>query len=221
MKYIAAALAVPLFIVVLALASSDSSSAQSTGTSRASFHQCINIGAAFQEGPECSHEVLVETTNTLATLHNSGTRLTLNIVDRHLEANNAYTVWWIIFNDPSGCIDGCGGADIVTEFGAADVILMHGAGGVSTHLGNLVISAWIDSTGASSGSGEVLIGDPATIDIANAEIHAAVRTHGPASTDAAILAKQLGSFTGGCTVGDPDGDALFPCFDAHAFVFGD
>jgi hypothetical protein len=43
--------------------------------------------------------VQVETTNTLATLFNNGSRLTLNIVDRHLEANNAYTVWWMIFND--------------------------------------------------------------------------------------------------------------------------
>ena len=214
-------LAVPLFVAVLALASSDSTNAQSTGTSNASFHQCINIGAAFAEGPECSHEVPVETTNTLATLHNSGTRLTVNIVDRHLEANNAYTVWWVIFNDPSGCIDGCGGTDIVTEFGTADVIVMHAAGGVSTSLGNLIISGWIDSTGASSGSGEAIVGDPTGIDIANAEVHAVVRTHGPASADPVILAKQLNSFTGGCTVGDPDGDTLFPCFDAHAFVFPD
>jgi hypothetical protein len=153
-------------------------------------------------------------------MFNDGTRLTLNIVDRHLEANNAYTVWLIVFIDPSACIGGCGGPDIVEEFGTGNVILLHLAGGVSTSLGNLVISGWIDSTGANSGSGEVLLGDPAAIDIANSVIHAAVRTHGPASADPAILAKQLSSFTGGCTVGDPDGDALFPCFDAHAFVFG-
>jgi hypothetical protein len=99
------------------------------------------------------------------------------------------------------------------------VIVMHAAGGVSSSLGNLVLSGWIDSTGASSGSGQAVVGDPTGIDIANAEVHAVVRTHGPASTDATVLAKQIGSLSGGCAEGDPDGDALFPCFDAQAFVF--
>ena len=143
----------------------------------------------------------------------------MNIVDRHLEANNAYTLWWVIFNDPSGCIDGCGGPDVFAEFATANAIVMNATGGVSTSLGNLVISAWIDASGATSGSGQILAGDPTTLDIANAEVHVIIRSHGPASSDATILAKQISTVTGGCTDDDPDGDELFPCWDPHAIVF--
>jgi hypothetical protein len=225
-KYVIAALAVPLVIAVLALAGSDSSNAASSGTTSGVFVQCLNIGEALAEGaPECGVEVPLESTNSVATLFNTGTRLTVNIVDRHLEANNAYTVWWIIFNDPSGCVDGCGGPDIFAELATANAIVVNATGGVSSSLGNLVVTAWIDASGATSGSGEVFAGDLATLDIANAVVHMVIRSHGPASSDADILAKQIGTLAGGCTgafgVIDPDGDHLFPCWDPHAIVFAE
>ncbi len=89
-KYVIAALAVPLVIAVLALAGSDSSNAASSGTTSGVFVQCLNIGESLVEGaPECGAEVLIESTNSVSTLFNSGTRLTINIVDRNLEYNNA------------------------------------------------------------------------------------------------------------------------------------
>ena len=198
MKYLVAALAVPLLLVVLALASSDSTNAASSGTTSGAFAQCLNIGEALAEGaPECGVEVRLESTNSVATLFNTGTRLTVNIVDRHLEANNAYTVWWIIFNDPSGCVDGCGGPDIFAELATANAIVVNATGGVSSSLGNLVVTAWIDASGATSGSGQILAGDPTTLDIANAQVHVVIRSHGPASSDATILAKQTSTVGGG------------------------
>lgn len=220
MKYLIAGLVLPLALFVVAISGSDSSNAAQSGTTSGHFVQCLNIqGALIEGGVDCAVEVPIESPNSLATLFNDGSRLTLNVIDRHLEANNAYSLWWVIFNDPSGCIDGCGGPDVFDELGPTNGIIMNATGGVSSHLGNLVVSAWIETGGVSSGSGEVLAGDPATLNIATAEVHIVVRSHGPASGDAAILDKQINSVSGGCVGLDPDGDELFPCWDPHAIVF--
>jgi hypothetical protein len=166
LKYLLASLLLPLALFAVAISSSDSRAAQS-GTTSGHFVQCLNIqGALIDGGVDCAVEVPIESANSLATLFNSGTRLTLNVIDRHLEANNAYSLWWVVFNDPSGCINGCGGPEFFDEVGPAGVVIMNATGGVSSHLGNLVASAWVENGGANSGSGQVLAGDPATINIA-------------------------------------------------------
>jgi hypothetical protein len=50
-------------------------------------------------------------------------------------------------------------------------------------------------------------------------VHVVIRTHGPASDDATMLDKQINTVDGGCVDIDPDGEELFPCWDAHAVVF--
>ncbi len=219
MKYLVAALMLPLAVFIVALASSDISTAAQAGTTRGDFVQCLNIqNALIEEAPECGIEVPLESTNSVATLFASGDRPTANVIDRHLEANNAYTLWWVTFNDPSGCIDGCGGADVFAELESAQVVLMNATGGTSTHLGNLVVSAWIEADGTSSGSGQLLAGELASLDLDAAEVHI-IRSHRPASEDADILEKQLQTVDGGCLGIDPDGDELFPCWDPHAVQF--
>jgi hypothetical protein len=68
-----------------------------------------------------------------------------------------YTVWWVIFNNPAGCITDCGMADIMADGGAAaDVAIFNASGAISAAGGvngviNFDMSA-IGREGASIGS---------------------------------------------------------------------
>lgn len=43
-----------------------------------------------------------------------------------------YTVWWVIFNNPAGCIAECGPADLMADGGAAaDVAILNASGAIS------------------------------------------------------------------------------------------
>jgi hypothetical protein len=68
-----------------------------------------------------------------------------------------YTVWWVIFNNPAGCIAECGPADLMADGGAAaDVAIFNASGAISAADGvngviNFDMSA-IGREGASIGS---------------------------------------------------------------------
>jgi len=68
-----------------------------------------------------------------------------------------YTVWWVIFNNPAGCIAECGPADLAADGGAAaDVAILNASGAISAADGvNGVINfdmSVIGGEGASIGS---------------------------------------------------------------------
>lgn len=44
---------------------------------------------------------------------------------------------------------------------------------------------------------------PGIVDAKSAQIHMAIRSHGPASADPAVLALQLTTFPGGCSMANP------------------
>lgn len=133
------------------------------------------------------------------------------------ERGDATTVWFVVFNDPDGCVDGCGGDDVEDFFGEnpsdrAKVGIHFGTGHVagartfnaSAHL----------SEGDTSG---MLFGSP-LMDSQTAEIHLVVRSHGPA---AALTGQQLSaalhSVDGGCApFNGPNtcGDSQFAVFPA-------
>ena len=69
-----------------------------------------------------------------------------------------YTVWWVVFNNPAGCITECGPADLMADGGAAaDVAIFNASGAISAMDGmgkgviNFDMSA-IGGEGASIGS---------------------------------------------------------------------
>lgn len=134
-----------------------------------------------------------------ATLYRSRNKLEMRIATSGLDANSAYTVWWVLFNNPAGCSPpGCGLDDVVpTANPAAGVSVFYAAGFVTgvDGLGN--VDAYADAGALPEG-----------IDIETghglergkgfrAEVHLVVRTHGmitPGQVD-----QQIGSFNGGCS----------------------
>lgn len=126
---------------------------------------------------------------------------------------DATTVWFIVFNDPGGCIDGCGEDDVL------DAIIGANRAQVGVHFGTGHVAGGDgfsaaarlnegDTTGALFGMG--------LQDATAAEIHLVVRSHGPASAlTGQQLSEALHSVDGGCA---PDfgpntcGDSQFAVF---------
>lgn len=75
-----------------------------------------------------------------------------------------YTVWWVIFNNPAGCVDGCGPDDVFNEsYGAeADVAIFNASGAISAMdgMGNTVINLDLSVIGG-EGAGIGSQGSPA------------------------------------------------------------
>lgn len=108
-----------------------------------------------------------------------------------LTPGNAYTLWVVVFNDPSECIvpNECRLADVAENDPAVGVDLLIGSG--------LVAGA----SGRATFTGRVNVGDAGMrgvglLDAFEPEIHLIVRTHGPKLPGAA----QLREFGGGCDV---------------------
>jgi hypothetical protein len=131
-------------------------------------------------------------------LHRSADAIRVEIHSRALIAGNAYTVWLVIFNNPDGCVDGCGEDDVVPG-GPADVsVIWSGAGGVAGPAGALNTSGYL-AEGNPAGYQELFADlgapDPGFVDAEGAEIHTVVRDHGPATGNAG----QLSTFEGDCS----------------------
>lgn len=124
------------------------------------------------------------------------------------ESGDATTVWFVVFNDPSGCDGGCGADDVDAIFGdnPADAGVHFAAGHVAN--GSKFTTAGHLNEGDESG----LLFGSALEDATAAEIHLVVRSHGPASTlTGQELAEALHSVDGGCGA-NTCGDAQFAVF---------
>jgi hypothetical protein len=117
-----------------------------------------------------------------------------------LSPAGAYSWWWVVFNRPQFCVDGCGLDDL--PVGATPVSngdprvrssLLWGGGFVSDDTGAANAAARLE---AGAPPGEVRFG-PGLSNLTKAEIHVVLRSHGPAL--AGEVAEQVGSFHGGCT----------------------
>jgi len=136
-----------------------------------------------------------------------------------LPGDHAYTVWWVVFNDPSGCVDGCGLDDVLAAVGPsannnpADI-------GVFYMAGHYVGAHGVAGFGASLREGDASYCVPAgdgpfsalcnpLIDAETADIHLVVRDHGP--IQAGQFKAQVSSFTGGCS--------SYACANLQAAIF--
>lgn len=141
----------------------------------------------------------------------AGVNLTVNTT--MLDAGSAYTLWWVIFNNPGACdAAGCSDAD----FGTAEVeaSIMNATGRVADAAGNATFSAFLPAglmhTEPASGNGRQLFG-PGLQNVAGAEIHVVIRSHGPSSGGV----EQISTLMGDCNnAASPSG-----CYDAQAIVF--
>ena len=126
--------------------------------------------------------------------------VTMNIRTSGLDPMAAYTVWWVVFNNPDAC-EGegpCGPEDLfnpdvngVVLYAAGHVIGSDGIGNFGGHL------AEGDTSGDSPPAPFPGLED-GLVDASVAEIHLVVRTHGEAIPG--LVPEQIQTFLGGCGV---------------------
>lgn len=147
-----------------------------------------------------------------ATLKRSKEGVNVSIHTTELGPGYAYTVWWVIFNNPAACEDGCNGPDL----GNPDVegSVMNATGRLADSHGNARFSAFLPAgfmhTDPSSGDLRQVFG-PGLQNVDGAEIHIVIRCHGPSSGTVA----QISTLLGDChNAASPTG-----CYDAQAAAF--
>lgn len=140
--------------------------------------------------------------------------VSMNIATTDLPVG-AYTVWWVIFNNPSGCSDGiCGSNDTGKPKDGPNVA----EGSVLWATGGIVGPDRMGHFSASLGLGEgaapgPLLRGPALTNPMGAEIHLVLRYHGPTMwADTIKLANQITTVNGSCL---KEG-GTFGCFDPQS-----
>ncbi len=126
-----------------------------------------------------------------------------------LEPGHAYSVWWVIFNNPDACSDECDGDDFPEGMPGAKTGLEPPDPAVEASVlwaTGLIVS----SEGAADFRARLEIGNPpgavdfgpGLVDPMNAEIHLPIRSHGRALMGQ--VAEQIGTKNGLCEVTKPD-----------------
>ncbi|HEU0075167.1 MAG TPA: hypothetical protein VFS30_14275 [Dehalococcoidia bacterium] len=144
-----------------------------------------------------------EVPGAYSTLLRSSQGVTANMHTSGLIPGHAYTFWWVLFNEPSGCnADGCGVDDVVAALGSgsnpANIGVIRGGGGVVGASGKFNVGASLaeGSTAGCQSSIPFVLMCNALVDASKAEIHLVLHDHGPVI--AGQLREQIGSFEGGC-----------------------
>jgi hypothetical protein len=115
-----------------------------------------------------------------------------------LVPGHVYTLWWAVFNNPKKCATTPCSAPGDLMNPEVRGVLLWASGQIAGEDGTADFGAF-RAVGDPSGKAE---GPPATAEALEnarkAEIHLAVRDHGPASANLDVLEEQLTTFNGGC-----------------------
>jgi hypothetical protein len=124
----------------------------------------------------------------------------LTVQTSELTAGNAYTVWFVIFNNPDECEDGCNEDDLLFNPDVAGT-LAYAMGHVVGDNGDATFSAHLSEGDTSKYPTDFPVEvnpDVGLVDSQSAEIHIVVRDHGP--TIPGLVSEQILSFSGGCDI---------------------
>jgi hypothetical protein len=142
-----------------------------------------------------------------ATLYRFRQRLEMRVATSGLDENSAYTVWWVVFNNPEACIGGCGPDDLANP--AVNAAVFYAAGFVTggdgmgtTEDGTANVSAYVNAGALPEGVEVVPEATGDRLERGNgfaAEVHIVVRSHG--TVNRGHVHEQIGSFNGGCNPG--------------------
>ena len=135
-----------------------------------------------------------------ATLRRTLRGITLKLDTSELEPGHAYSLWWVIFNNPNACAGGpgdCVGDDLATP--AVEGSMMSAAGRIAKNNGRATLRAFLPVGFMHSGEGRQVRG-PGLQSLFGAEIHAVLRTHGEAAEDPLEVVSQLSTLNGACNV---------------------
>jgi hypothetical protein len=131
------------------------------------------------------------------TLYRYKQRLEVRVANTGLNANSAYTVWWVVFNNPDACMGGCGADDLGNP--AVNAAVFYAAGFVTGMDGVGNVSAYVNAGALAVGVDRVMEATGDRLEAGNgyrAEVHIVVRTHG--ALNPGNVHMQIGSFNGGC-----------------------
>lgn len=137
----------------------------------------------------------------------------------------AYTIWYVIFNDPGNCSGDCGEDDLMLP--GTGIIWATGKVVQANGIGNFSDKLYVGEH-RDPGTQEVFVGDNLSSPLAYpkmSEVHLIVKYHGLASDDPNVLQEQVSTFLGSC--GEDDGANSFDagpvfgtqCFDPQAAIF--
>ena len=146
----------------------------------------------------------------VATLTRTNEGLTVDQDFSGLTTGNAYSIWWVIFDNPQGCDGGCDASDLGRR--PAQGSLVNGGGFEAEGSSASYVSdlARHDVEGK-----QVWVGDPSGVDNPyRAEVHLVLRNHGDAEEDPSDLAVQTSTFSNFCNLPGPAG-----CLNVGAAVF--
>jgi hypothetical protein len=137
---------------------------------------------AIYEDPDGPPETFTAVAGAFSNLKRNANGITANFKTNGLIPGNAYTMWFVIFGDAPG-------PPVLVTYAAGHVVGNSGKGNFSAHI----------SVGD-------IFDNPLT-----AEVHLALRTHGPAQPD--MMPDQIHTIDGGCLldegIGYPSGPALY------------
>ncbi|MCH7625957.1 MAG: hypothetical protein IIC83_08550 [Chloroflexi bacterium] len=153
--------------------------------------------------------VIDATSSTLARTKNG---ITATLQTQELEAGDAYTLWWVIFNHPENCehpipgITSCGEGDVFAQpLGDTDVkvSVQYAGGNIVGGTGRADFGAYLQEGVTPDAPGQLVFGS-GLIDSKKAEVHLVVRSHGKVFPP--MEGAQLSTFGGACTAEtDPTG----------------
>jgi hypothetical protein len=122
--------------------------------------------------------------------------VSMNLQTTELDPGAAYTVWWVVFNNPEYCEGPCNGPDLfnpdvngIVLYAAGHVIGSDGIGNFAGHLAE-------GDTSGDSPPAEFPGLDDGLVDASKAEIHLVLRTHGQPIPG--LVSEQIQTFLGGC-----------------------
>ncbi|MDH3697658.1 MAG: hypothetical protein OER83_03675 [Flavobacteriaceae bacterium] len=133
-----------------------------------------------------------------STLHRNANGITMNFKAEGLDKGYTYTVWWVIWNFPENCFEGCDDPDFATP-DAVGVDVLYAGGNVAGNAGKIAISGHLNEEDTSGSIRELFgLGVPiGLLDAESAEVHLVLRSHGPAIPG--MVNEQISSYEGGCT----------------------
>jgi len=138
-----------------------------------------------------------------STLHRNSSGITVNYKTTGLTPGYAYTIWWVIWNNPGECLtpNGCGDD---ADFGNAEAVgvdVLYAAGHVvgKSGVGNFSARLNVDDDSQSINDlfGLPPAGGLQSGNTYSAEVHLVLRSHGPMIPGE--VNEQISGYLGGCT----------------------
>jgi hypothetical protein len=143
-----------------------------------------------------------------ATLYTNDEGAIVWMTTSRIDEGNAVSMWWVVFNYPENCIDGCNIDDFENHAEATGASMIGSLGVVVANSDEIKFFSHIEA-----GDSSIADMGPGLLNPRTAEIHMVLRDHGPAIP--AIVLEQVSTFMGGCDPEPPNA----PCVNAQFAIF--